>query len=176
MTFFRSQTCVMLKDLQRRETVFQISYDISRAISSLCRLTQIKSYPIHRTGHLTNKRNVRYTILHRSVTDNRLKWTVWLRWYSAPYARRLDRLCVSHAAAVKFLDKNFKLCFGSVSSPLCVCVCVCVWCVCVCVCVCENWKRICSQTQLSIKMFNDYNRQLHVSAFTGYLQVVFKRT
>ena len=31
-------------------------------------------------------------------------------------------------------------------------------------------------TTLSIKMFNDYIRQLHVSASTGHLQVVFKRT
>jgi len=25
------------------------------------------------------------------------------------------------------------------------------------------------------RCFNDYTRQLHVSAFTGYLQVIFKR-
>jgi len=29
---------------------------------------------------------------------------------------------------------------------------------------------------MSIKMFNDYIKQLHVSVPTGYLQVVFKRT
>jgi len=28
---------------------------------------------------------------------------------------------------------------------------------------------------MSIKMYNDYIRQLHVSAPTGHLQVVFKR-
>ena len=28
----------------------------------------------------------------------------------------------------------------------------------------------------TVKMFNDYIRQLHVSAPTGHLQVVFKRT
>ena len=33
-----------------------------------------------------------------------------------------------------------------------------------------------SNTTLSIKMLNDYFRQLHVSAPTGHLQVVFKRT
>jgi len=32
-----------------------------------------------------------------------------------------------------------------------------------------------SNTTMSIKMFNDYNRQLHVSAPTGHLQVVFRR-
>jgi len=29
---------------------------------------------------------------------------------------------------------------------------------------------------MSIKMFNDYIRQLHVSAPIGHLQIVFKRT
>ena len=50
---------------------------------------------------------------------------------------------------------------GSVSSPLCV------------------WKleRVCSQTQLcQLRYFNDYTRQLRVSAPTGHLQVVLKRT
>ena len=50
---------------------------------------------------------------------------------------------------------------GSVSSQLCV------------------WKleRVCSQTQLyQLSCFNDCTRQLHVSAPTGHLQVVFKRT
>ena len=50
---------------------------------------------------------------------------------------------------------------GSVSSPLCVC----------------KLERVCSQTQLcQLKCFNDYTRQPHVSAPTGHLQVVFKRT
>ena len=36
---------------------------------------------------------------------------------------------------------------------------------------------ICSQTQLyQLRCFNDYTTQLHVSAPTGHLQVVFKRT
>ena len=50
---------------------------------------------------------------------------------------------------------------GSVSSPLCV------------------WKLegVCSQTQLcQLRCFNDNTRQLHASASTGHLQVVFKRT
>jgi len=41
------------------------------------------------------------------------------------------------------------------------------------------WKleRVCSQTQLcQLRCFNDYTRQLHVSAPTGHLQVVFRRT
>jgi len=34
-----------------------------------------------------------------------------------------------------------------------------------------------SHTTVSLKVyFNDYTGQLHVSAFTGHLQVVFKRT
>ena len=38
-------------------------------------------------------------------------------------------------------------------------------------------ERVCSQTQLcQLRYFNDYTRQLHVSAPTGHLQVVFKRT
>jgi hypothetical protein len=38
-------------------------------------------------------------------------------------------------------------------------------------------ERICSQTQLcQLRCFNDYTRELHVSAPTGHLQVVFKRT
>jgi len=38
-------------------------------------------------------------------------------------------------------------------------------------------ERVCSQTQLcQLSCFNDYTRQLHVSAFTDHLQVVFKRT
>ena len=38
-------------------------------------------------------------------------------------------------------------------------------------------ERVCSQTQLcQLRCINDYTRQLHVSAFTGHLQVVFKRT
>ena len=38
-------------------------------------------------------------------------------------------------------------------------------------------ERVCSQTQLcQLRCFNDYTRQLHVSAPTGHLQVVFKRT
>ena len=38
-------------------------------------------------------------------------------------------------------------------------------------------ERVCSQTQLcQLRCFNDYIRQLHVSAPTGHLQVVFKRT
>ena len=56
----------------------------------------------------------------------------------------------------------FSVALGSVSSPLCACV----------------WKleRVCSQTQLcQLRRFNDYTRQLHVSAPTGHLQVVFKR-
>ena len=51
--------------------------------------------------------------------------------------------------------------FGSVSSPLCA------------------WKleRVYSQTQrCQLRRFNDYTRRLHVSAFTGHFQVVFKRT
>jgi len=37
-------------------------------------------------------------------------------------------------------------------------------------------ERVCSQTQLcQLRCFNDYTRQLHVSAPTGHLQVVFKR-
>ena len=59
----------------------------------------------------------------------------------------------------------------SVWWPYVVCICKCVIpvvCVrvCVCVCVCE-WKleRVCSQTQLChLRCFNDYTRQLHVSA------------
>ena len=43
------------------------------------------------------------------------------------------------------------------------------------VCV-STGKGMQSNTTLSIKMFNDYIRQLHVSAPTGHLQVVFKRT
>ena len=38
-------------------------------------------------------------------------------------------------------------------------------------------ERVCSQTQLcQLRCFNDYTRQLHVSAPTGHLKVVFKRT
>ena len=38
-------------------------------------------------------------------------------------------------------------------------------------------ERVCSQTQLcQLRCFNGYTRQLHVSAPTGHLQVVFKRT
>ena len=37
-------------------------------------------------------------------------------------------------------------------------------------------KGMQSNTTLSIKMFNDYIRQLHVSVPTGHLHVVFKRT
>ena len=38
-------------------------------------------------------------------------------------------------------------------------------------------ERVCSQTQLcQLRYFNDYIRQLHDSAPTGHLQVVFKRT
>ena len=38
-------------------------------------------------------------------------------------------------------------------------------------------ERVCSQTQLcQLRCFNDYTRQLRVSAPTGHLQVVFKRT
>ena len=49
----------------------------------------------------------------------------------------------------------------------------------------EMWKtkfvialeRLCSQTQLcQLRCINSYTIQLHVSAFTGHLQVVFKRT
>ena len=44
-------------------------------------------------------------------------------------------------------------------------------------CVCENWQKVYSQTQLcQLRCVNDYTRQLHVSAPTGHLQVVFKRT
>ena len=40
----------------------------------------------------------------------------------------------------------------------------------------ENYKSVCSQTQLfQLGCFNDCTRQLHVSAFTGHLQVVFNR-
>ena len=38
-------------------------------------------------------------------------------------------------------------------------------------------ERVCSQAQLcQLRRFNDYIRQLHVSAPTGHRQVVFKRT
>ena len=60
-----------------------------------------------------------------------------------------------------FQPKEQSMKIGSVSSPLCV------------------WKleRVCSQTQLcQLRCFNDYTRQLHVLAPTGYLQVVFTRT
>ena len=41
----------------------------------------------------------------------------------------------------------------------------------------ERLERVCSQTQLcQLRCFNDYIRQVHVSAPTGHLQVVFKRT
>ena len=43
--------------------------------------------------------------------------------------------------------------------------------------VCVKLERVCSQTQLcQLRCFNDYTRQQHVSAPTGHLQVVFKRT
>ena len=63
------------------------------------------------------------------------------------------------------LVRQIKICvteFWSVSSPLCVCV--------------RTGKGMYSNTTPSIKMFNDYIRQLHVSAPAGHLQVVFKRT
>ena len=42
------------------------------------------------------------------------------------------------------------------------------------VCV-KAGKGVCSQTQLcQLRCFNDYTRQLHVSAPTGHLKVVFK--
>jgi len=38
-------------------------------------------------------------------------------------------------------------------------------------------ERVCSQTQpCQLRSFNNYTRQLQVSAPTGHLQVVFKRT
>jgi len=44
-------------------------------------------------------------------------------------------------------------------------------------CVCENWKGyVVKHIYVTEGVFNGYTRQLHVSAFTGYLQVVFKRT
>jgi hypothetical protein len=39
---------------------------------------------------LTNKRNIRLTVLHTSVTGSRLNWTVWLR--------RQVMLCTVHTA------------------------------------------------------------------------------
>jgi len=40
----------------------------------------------------------------------------------------------------------------------------------------KTGKGMQSNTTMSIKMFNDYTRQLHVSVPTGHLQIVFKRT
>lgn len=37
-------------------------------------------------------------------------------------------------------------------------------------------KGMLSNTTVSVKIVNDYTRQLHVSAPTGHLQVVSKRT
>jgi len=49
---------------------------------------------------------------------------------------------------------------------LCHCPKYCIW-----------LERVCIQTQLcQLRSFNDYTRQLHVSASTGHHQVVFKRT
>jgi hypothetical protein len=44
-----------------------------------------------------------------------------------------------------------------------------------CVCV-KNWKGYVVKQQCQLRCFNDYTRQLHVSAPTGHLQVVFKGT
>ena len=41
--------------------------------------------------------------------------------------------------------------------------------------VLRTGKGMQSNTTLSIKMFNDYIRQIHVSAPTGHLEVTFKR-
>ena len=44
-------------------------------------------------------------------------------------------------------------------------------------CVCENWKgHVAKQNYVSLGVFNGCTGQLHVSTFTGQLQVVFKRT
>jgi len=43
--------------------------------------------------------------------------------------------------------------------------------------MCKSFERVRSQTQLyQLRYFNDHTKQLHVSAPTGHLQVVFKRT
>ena len=44
-------------------------------------------------------------------------------------------------------------------------------------CVCENWKGyVVKHNYINEGVFNGYTRQLHVLAFTGHLQVGFKRT
>jgi len=51
------------------------------------------------------------------------------------------------------------MCLGRVSSPLCV----------------YELGKVCSRTQLChIGVFNEYIKQLHVSAFSGHLQVVLR--
>ena len=78
--------------------------------------------------------------------------------HNAPARTHLAQLTVCE----DLLSEMLVLLLGSVSSPLC---------------VCENWKRVCSQTQLrQLKCFNDYIRQPNVSAPTGQIQVVFKGT
>jgi len=43
-------------------------------------------------------------------------------------------------------------------------------------CMFENWKGyVVKHNYVNEGVFNGYTRQLHVSAFTGHLQVVIKR-
>ena len=79
---------------------------------------------------------------------------VALRWSAG--ISKLDRKTNEYIR-----EKNERTKLGSVQSPLC------VWKL--------EWVR--SQTQLcQVICFNEYTRQLHVSACIGHFQVVFKRT
>jgi len=56
----------------QRKWITHISFETFHMISSKTLFT--KQYCIFK-----NKRNVRCTVLHTSITDLRLKWSVWLR-------------------------------------------------------------------------------------------------
>jgi hypothetical protein len=109
---FNSQTCLISKEPKQRETAFWISYDDLHTISSLYKCTHWKYSVLN--CKLTNKRNVRCTVLHTYVTDSRLNST---EWCDAMYRARGDKTgtSVCHAAATKLsaqyrqvLDRNLK--------------------------------------------------------------------
>ena len=62
----------------------------------------------------TLKTNVRYTVLHTSVTHSRLNWTVLLRWCHVPYTRRYDWRCTTHATTAN--SKKHQTVFNDLST------------------------------------------------------------
>ena len=72
-----SHACLISKELKHRETLFQISVTFFiRFVPCTLQVPTMKIFSIKLFPTLTNITDLRYTVLHKSVTHSRFNWPV----------------------------------------------------------------------------------------------------